>query len=526
MISKPSSARGELTVDVAIVGAGPAGLTAGYLLCKAGLRVAIVEKDPAYVGGIGRTVEHRGYRIDIGAPRLNSKNQAVVELWQEILPEGFVQRPRVSRIYFERKIYTYPLRPFEVLRKFGLWRSGLCLASCVRTRLFPIREVQTFEDWVSNQFGRRFYSCIMKSYAEKVWGLPGNEISADWAAQRIVGLSLRSAAIDRLKRILWSNRRTNAGPEVEFRQETFRYSRPGPGGVWETARSRIEEAGGQVLTGHGLKQLASDGQGGWRMIATGAEGQLVVNAAHAISSAPMRELAARLYPLPQSTIAASQLRYRAVLTVALMIRSDNLFPGNRFYIHDDRVQVGRVQNYGPWLPETASDESVAGVGLEYFCFEGDELWSMDDAELVELAKREMDVLGLVPPNEVMGGVVVRQEKAYPLYDERHAAHVAAIREELEEKHPTLHLVGRNGMHRDGSQDHAVVTAMLTVENILAGERIHDIWGVVADAGYHEASEGAGRTWMPASAPEADLAAGPGPVRNEAQRAAASSRKAA
>ena len=516
MSSKPSSARGELTVDVAIVGAGPAGLTAGYLLCKAGMRVAIVEKDPAYVGGISRTVEHRGHRIDIGAAGLKSKNQAVVDLWQEVLPEGFVRPPCVSRIYFEGKVYTYPLRPFEVLRKFGLWRSGLCLASCLRARLFPVTEVRTFEDWVSNQFGRRFHSCILKGYAEKVWGLPANEMSADWATQRLVGLSLRAAVIDGLKRIRRLNRPTNEGSEAELRSETFRYPRSGPGRVWEAARRRIEEAGGQVLMGHGLKQLASDGQGGWRMIATGAEGQLVVNAAHAISSAPMRELAARLYPLPQSTIVASQLRYRAVLTVALMIRSDNLFPGGRFYIHDDRVLVGRV-SYGPWLPETASDERVAGVGLEYFCFEGDELWSMDDAELVELAKREMDTLGLVAPEEVMGGAVVRQETACPLYDEGHAAHVAAIRTELEEKHPTLHLVGRNGMHRDGGPDHAVVTAMLTVENILAGERIHDTWSVNADTGHHEESEGAGRTCMPASAPEAD---------NESRRAAASSLKAA
>jgi protoporphyrinogen oxidase len=241
--------------------------------------------------------------------------------------------------------------------------------------------------------------------------------------------------------------------------------------------------------GHAMKQLASDGQGGWRLSATRADGgETTIRAAHAISSAPMRELAARLHPLPQTTLEASRLRYRDFLTVALKIKSDDLFPDNWIYIHDSKVKVGRIQNFRSWSPEMVPDESVACVGLEYFCFEGDDLWASTDDELVELAKKEMAILGLVNPAQVIGGAVVRQEKAYPVYDDEYAANVEAMRTELEHKFPTLHLVGRNGMHRYNNQDHAMMTAMLTVENILAGTRIYDTWCVNEDAEYHEAGD--------------------------------------
>ena len=480
--------RGEIAVDVAIIGAGPAGLTAGYLLAKAGKRVAIIEKDPTYVGGISRTVEHEGYRFDIGGHRFFSKSQQVVDLWNEILPDDMIQRPRMSRIYYEGKFYSYPLRAFEALRNLGVWRSGLCMFSYGWSKLFPIKDVRSFEDWTSNQFGKKLYSIFFKTYTEKVWGMPCDQMSADWAAQRIKGLSLWGAVVDGLKRSLGLNKRPNDGQAVKTLLETFRYPRLGPGMMWEAARDRIVERGGIVLMGHGLKQLASDGQGGWRMTASGPDGDVVIAAGDAISSAPMRELAARLYPLPLSTIEASRLKYRDFLTVALMIRSDDLFPDNWIYIHDSKVQVGRVQNFRSWSPEMVPDADVACVGLEYFCFEGDGLWSMADDALVALATREMEILGLVSPDKVIGGAVVRQEKAYPVYDESYAANVEAMRRELEARHPSLHLVGRNGMHRYNNQDHAMMTAMLTVENILAGERRFDTWCVNEDAEYHEAGE--------------------------------------
>ncbi|WP_230487737.1 NAD(P)/FAD-dependent oxidoreductase [Novosphingobium sp. ES2-1] len=506
---------GSRKVDVAIIGAGPAGLTAGYLLTKRGFSVAIIEKDQTYVGGISRTVEHEGYRFDIGGHRFFSKSQQVVDLWNEILPDDFIQRPRMSRIYYEGKFYSYPLRAFEALWNLGLVRSTLCMASFAKAKAFPNRNVKSFEDWTVNQFGQKLYSIFFKTYTEKVWGMPCDEMSADWAAQRIKGLSLWGAVIDGLKRSLGLNRRPNDGMQTKTLLETFRYPRLGPGMMWDAARDRIVGSGkGEVLMGHAFKQLAADGAGGWRLSAKGPDGDLVIEAAHAISSAPMRELAARLHPLPATTLQASCLKYRDFLTVALKIRSEELFPDNWIYIHDSKVKVGRIQNFRSWSPEMVPDESVACVGLEYFCFEGDALWDSSDEELIELAKQEMAILGLVSPEKVIGGVVVRQEKAYPVYDDEYAANVAAMRTELEAAHPTLHMVGRNGMHRYNNQDHAMMTAMLTVENIAAGARIYDTWCVNEDAEYHEAGKEGSQGTLPARvAPNEDQAAALASVRD-------------
>lgn len=484
---------GTLNCDVAIIGAGPAGLTAGYLLTKQGKSVVIIEKDETYVGGISRTVEHEGYRFDIGGHRFFSKSQEVVDLWNEILPDDFIQRPRMSRIYYEGKFYSYPLRAFEALWNLGIWRSTICMASYLKYKLFPIKDVKSFEDWTTNQFGKKLYSIFFKTYTEKVWGMPCDEMSADWAAQRIKGLSLWSAVTDGLKRSLGLNKKPNDGMETKTLLETFRYPRLGPGMMWEAARDHILATGkGQVLMGHGLDRLAKTGPNDegyeWSMSAKGEGGNATIRAKHIISSAPMRELSKRIHPLPQSTLKADKLRYRDFLTVALMVKSEDLFPDNWIYIHDERVQVGRVQNFRSWSPEMIPDESMACVGLEYFCFEGDGLWSSSDEDLIAQATREMEILGLCDPSKVVSGAVVRQEKAYPVYDDDYEANVDAMRAELEEKHPSLHLVGRNGMHRYNNQDHAMMTAMLTVENIIAGKRIYDTWCVNEDAEYHEAGD--------------------------------------
>ncbi|RIV83642.1 NAD(P)/FAD-dependent oxidoreductase [Aurantiacibacter zhengii] len=524
------SKAGEIQVDVAIIGAGPAGLTAGYLLTKQGKTVAIIEKDATYVGGISRTVEHEGYRFDIGGHRFFSKSQQVVDLWNEILPDDFIQRPRMSRIYYEGKFYSYPLRAFEALWNLGVWRSAMCMLSYAKAKVFPQREIRSFEDWTSNQFGKKLYSIFFKTYTEKVWGMPCNEMSADWAAQRIKGLSLWGAVIDGLKRSLGLNKLNDgSGTQAKTLLETFRYPRLGPGMMWEAARDKILATGkGRVLMGHSLKLLAPDTRGGWRMTAESEQGEVVIRAKDAISSAPMRQLAARMHPLPETTLNASNLKYRDFLTVALMIRSEDLFPDNWIYIHDSKVKVGRVQNFRSWSPEMVPDKDVACVGLEYFCFEGDGLWSMDDDDLVELAKKEMDILGLVSPDKVIGGAVVRQEKAYPVYDEDYAANVDAMRTELEAKYPSLHLVGRNGMHRYNNQDHAMMTAMLTVENILAGERLYDTWCVNEDAEYHEAGDEGAEKALPDSRKPVteDQAAALASVRDVPGRVPSRDRKAA
>ena len=474
-------------VDVAIIGAGPAGLTAAYLLGKQGYSVTVIEKDPTYVGGISRTVEHEGFRFDIGGHRFFSKSKEVVDLWNEILPDDFIERPRMSRIYYEGKFYSYPLRAFEALWNLGVWRSTLCMASFAKAKVFPNKQVRSFQDWTVNQFGHKLFSIFFKTYTEKVWGMPCDEMSADWAAQRIKGLSLGAAVLDGLKRSLKLNKRPNDGMQTKTLLESFRYPRLGPGMMWDAARDLVLGHGNNVWMGHALKQLAfNDATQRWTVTATAADGSAAtINAAHVISSAPMRELATRVHPLPATLPQASNLKYRDFLTVALMIKSPDLFPDNWIYIHDSKVKVGRVQNFRSWSPEMVPDADIACVGLEYFCFEGDGLWSMADDDLVALATKEMAILGLCDPAHVTGGVVVRQEKAYPVYDDEYAANVDALRRELEARYPTLHCVGRNGMHRYNNQDHAMMTAMLTVRNIVAGTRAYDIWAVNEDAEYHE-----------------------------------------
>ncbi|WP_296613958.1 NAD(P)/FAD-dependent oxidoreductase [Sphingomonas sp.] len=478
--------RDDQAVDVAIIGAGPAGLTAAYQLTKLGYSVTVIEKDPVYVGGISRTVEHDGFRFDIGGHRFFSKSKEVVDLWNEILPDDFIERPRMSRIYYEGKFYSYPLRGFEALMNLGIWRSTMCMLSYAKAKAFPTKNPRSFEQWVVNQFGHKLYSIFFKTYTEKVWGMPCDEMSADWAAQRIKGLSLGGAVIDGLKRSLGLNKKRNDGMAVKTLLETFRYPRQGPGMMWDAARDKVLAGGNRVLMGTALHQISQDqATGRWRVAARRGDEMLTINAAHVISSAPMRELAGRIHPLPATLPNALDLNYRDFLTVALMIRSDDLFPDNWIYIHDPRVKVGRVQNFRSWSPEMVPDESLACVGLEYFCFEGDGLWSASDDDLVALATKELATLGLADPATVVGGRVVRQEKAYPVYDDAYRTNVEEMRTELEARYPTLHLVGRNGMHRYNNQDHAMMTAMLTVRNIQAGERIYDIWAVNEDAEYHE-----------------------------------------
>jgi protoporphyrinogen oxidase len=299
--------------------------------------------------------------------------------------------------------------------------------------------------------------------------MPCDEMSADWAAQRIKGLSLGAAVIDGLKRSLGLNRKPNDGMATKTLLETFRYPRKGPGMMWEAARDRVVEGGNHVLMDHALKAMRFDGATQrWNVQATHGDEIVTINAAHVISSAPMRELAGRIQPLPASIPAALDLHYRDFLTVALMIRSEDLFPDNWIYIHEEGVQVGRVQNFRSWSPEMVPDAELACVGLEYFCFEGDGLWTSSDDELVALATRERAQLGLADPATVVGGAVVRQEKAYPVYDDSYRDNVDALRREFESRYPTLHMVGRNGMHRYNNQDHSMLSAKLAAGSTMSG----------------------------------------------------------
>ena len=480
--------------EALIIGAGPAGLTAAYQLTKAGKRVLVIEQDEHSVGGISRTANYKNYLFDIGGHRFFSKSREVVDLWNEILPDDFIDRPRLSRIFYGNKFYSYPLNGFEALRNLGIIESSLCMLSYAFARVRPIVNPRTFHQWVRNQFGERLFSIFFKTYTEKVWGMSCDDISADWAAQRIKGLDLGAAVINALKRSFRGNRvQTSGGPVIKTLIESFRYPRKGPGMLWDACARKVAAQGGEIVMGHRLQGLTrNETTGEWTLTAVDKDGQVQSwNAPHVISSAPITELMASIRPTPISLVQARSLRYRDFLTVALIARSSSSFPDNWVYIHDPAVKVGRVQNFRSWSPELVPDEGMTCLGLEYFCFEGDGLWSAPDSELIELAKREIDHIGLIRGDEVVDACVVRQVKAYPVYDDAYRSHVDTIRRDLSLNYPNLHLVGRNGMHKYNNQDHAMMTAMLTVRNILAGEELYDIWDVNEDAEYHEAgTEGA------------------------------------
>jgi len=477
----------SVDADVFIIGAGPAGLTAGYCLTKETPSVIIIEKDPLYVGGISRTVRYKDFLFDIGGHRFFSKAKEVVDLWHEILPDDFIARPRLSRIFYGGKYYSYPLSAFEALRNLGVFTSAACMMSYGFAKLRPIVDPATFHQWVRNQFGEKLFRIFFKTYTEKVWGMSCDEISADWAAQRIKGLDLRVAVTHALKRSLGRKAPRKAGGEVvKTLIDTFQYPRKGPGMMWDAAARKIRDRGGRLLMGRELQSLSYDEETQvWHIAVATAQGTEHYRARHVISSAPVRELVEKLAPRPISLFHARALRYRDFLTVALMVDKPDLFPDNWIYIHDPSVKVGRVQNFRSWSPEMVP-EGMSCLGLEYFCFEGDGLWTASDDALIALAKTEIAKIGLVTADDVVDGCVVRQAKAYPVYDDDYRHNMAMIRLDLETHFPTLHLVGRNGMHKYNNQDHAMMTAMLTARNILAGERRYDVWGVNEDAAYHEA----------------------------------------
>ncbi|MBI2833500.1 MAG: NAD(P)/FAD-dependent oxidoreductase [Acidobacteria bacterium] len=464
---------------VVIVGAGPAGLTAAYELTRIEVPVLVFEQD-SQVGGIARTVEYKGFRFDIGGHRFFTKVQIVRDLWRSTLGSDFLRRPRLSRIYYRGRFFDYPLKPFNALSNLGILTSTLVLLSYLWIKLFPIKPEVSLEDWVSNRFGRRLYRIFFKTYTEKVWGIPCHTIGAQWAAQRIKGLSLRTALVN----MLFPRRSTRRGDTIKTLIDEFEYPRHGPGMMWDVFRRKVESAGGLVELDTAVIRLHHDGPHvtAVKIARNGAERLQATT--HVISTMPIRHLVRALEPPapPDVIAAADRLKYRDFVTVALIIDEESLFPDNWIYVHDDAVKVGRIQNFKNWSPDMVPDPRQTCLGLEYFCFEGDGLWSMRDADLIDLATRELTAIGLARPDKVIDGTVVRMPKAYPVYDEGYDEALDVVRRYLA-RFENLQLVGRNGMHKYNNQDHSMLTAILAVRNLF-GER-HDLWAVNADEEYHE-----------------------------------------
>lgn len=467
---------------IAIIGAGPAGLTAAYLLGKANQDVTVFEKDPQYVGGISRTEMYKGYSFDIGGHRFFSKSKEVEDFWTEILGDEMLERPRSSRIYYNNKFFSYPLVAMDALTKLGLVESTLCVLSYLQAKVFPVKNPNNFEDWVTNQFGKRLFRIFFKTYTEKVWGIPCNEISADWAAQRIKGLSLSSAIWNSLFKPKSGN--GDKDKVIKTLIDSFRYPKRGPGMMWERCVEKSKALGVKIEMNTGVDQIEYVGENKWNVKTN--NGNTLEGFDYVLSTAPMRELVAHTLPKMNDTAFASaqHLGYRDFITVVLICKDEDAFNDNWIYIHDPNVKVGRIQNFKSWSPYMVPDPAMACYGLEYFCFEGDGMWTSSNEDLIALGKKEIEKIGLTKQSAVVDGYVVRQPKAYPVYDHSYKENVEAVKDALKD-YPGLYLIGRNGMHKYNNQDHSMMTAMLAAKNIIAGKEEFDVWNVNEDAEYHE-----------------------------------------
>jgi protoporphyrinogen oxidase len=475
------------TKPVVVIGGGPAGLTAAHILAEAGDPVVVVEED-SVVGGISRTVERDGWRFDIGGHRFFTKVKPVEQFWHKVLPdEDFLLRPRLSRIYYGGKFYDYPIKLGNALSNLGIVEAFLCGLSFLWVRIKPPRDQSTLEGYIVSNYGWRLYRHFFKTYNEKLWAVSASEISADWGAQRIKGMSLWNAVWEPVRSSI-AGRRRDKSKQVTSLIEEFQYPKFGPGMMWERCAGQIVDMGGTIqMSTKAAAVHVEDGKAVAVTVDAGGETRRI-EVSDVISSMPITSLAKIVDPpVPHEVLrAANDLTYRDFLTVALVVPEERGFPDNWIYIHAPNVKVGRIQNFGIWSPYMVKDGRTC-LGMEYFVFEGDELWTCPDDELIALATKELAEIGLVDPSDVEAGYVVRMPKAYPVYDDVYRENVTVIRRWFEKHAPNVHPVGRNGMHKYNNQDHSMYTAMLTVENIHGSH--HDIWAVNVEEEYHESRVG-------------------------------------
>lgn len=477
-------------MKIVILGAGPAGLAAAYALCKRGERPIVLEKS-GEVGGICRTVNYKGYIFDIGGHRFFTKFDEVQALWEEVLGNELVVRPRLSRIYYNGDFYDYPLRAANALRNLGPVESARCMLSYARASARPRGGEDNFEEWVSNRFGDRLFNIFFKSYTEKVWGIPTAEIGAEWAAQRIKNLELSTAVKDAVLRPLRGALRPRGKQElVTSLIEQFHYPLRGPGQMYDRMRDRVLEMGGQILLHHGAERVEHTEGRVHAVVARGPQGELRLEADVVMSSMPLTLLVRALHPRPPEDVWASAhaLTYRNLLTVDLLVDRTGLFPDNWIYIHDPRLRVGRIQNFGNWSSLMVPNPGTSALGMEYFCSDDDDIWRMSEAELLELGARELKATGLLDRSgaKILDGTTIRVPRAYPVYKRGYKEHLDRITAHVR-GFQNLMPMGRYGMFKYNNSDHSILTALLSVENLFGAQ--HDVWEVNTDSDYHEIRKG-------------------------------------
>jgi protoporphyrinogen oxidase len=459
--------------SIIIIGAGPAGLAAGNELVTRNKSPLILEAMDK-IGGLSRTEQYKGYRFDIGGHRFFTKNPQITELWQQMLGDDLLTRTRASRIYYHDRYLDYPLRLGKTLSILGPTESLYIMLSYLKAKISPLPEEENLEQWMANRFGHRLYETFFKVYTEKVWGFPCSEIQADWAAQRISGLS--TLAI--LTKTIFG-----AGKSKSLIEE-FQFPRLGAGMMWERFNQAIEAGGGQVKLRAPVRIIQHQNQRVTSVVCNTGGKNVEYPADHILSSLPINTLVTLLRPGPPREVfdAARRLSFRGFVIVLLMVDKEDLFHDQWIYVHSPELKVCRIQNFRNWSPEMVPDSAKTGVGMEYYCNEGDDMWNLSDAAFVTLATRELVALGLAEDVHIKGGTVVREAHAYPIYDEGYKDRIVCIRNFLSGIE-NIQSMGRGGMHRYNNMDHSMVTGILAAQNVLGAK--HDLWEVNEETEYLE-----------------------------------------
>ena len=513
-----------------IIGGGPAGLTAAYeLLTHTDIKPIIIEQSE-YVGGLSKTVNYKGNRIDIGGHRFFSKSDKVINWWLNILPideksveqlksikyhnqehkidKGIIKshsgsgdnvmllRSRASSIYHRNKFFAYPLKlSFETLRKLGFLRSLLIILSYLYARFFPVKPEVTLEDFLINRFGKNLYRTFFKDYTEKVWGIPPNNLPSEWGKQRIKGVSLKKVIIDSISRIFSSKKRKWDSSTEASLIEHFLYPKFGPGQLWEEVAKRITNSGGQIIYNHKVEQINVDNK---KIVSvetiSNNEKAEIWEGDYFFSSMPVHELINSLgqekVPIDIQEVNKGLL-YRDFITVGLLVNAINikseeghLPKDNWIYIQDENVKLGRLQIFNNWSPYMVSNEKNIWLGLEYFCNEGDILWTMSDKDFIQFAIKELSSINIINEHSVLDSTILREKKAYPSYFGSYDQ-FEKVKEYLKE-FSNLYPIGRNGMHKYNNTDHSMLTAIASVENIVSGVPDKEtIWQINTEDDYHE-----------------------------------------
>ena len=465
---------------ILIIGAGPAGLACAHELLKKNptKKVTLIEKDKQ-VGGLCKTIEYKGFKFDIGGHRFFTKIDEVEKLWRETLSDDLMERKRLSRIYYKDKFYNYPIKPFNVLFNLGTMESFLLLLSYLKQKIFPYKQENTFEEWISNRFGRRLYQHFFKSYTEKVWGIPCDKIQAKWAAQRIRGLSLTSA----VKNAFENNKKNKK--TIKTLIDKFKYPKKGPGQMYEKMAENIEKLDGEILKETEVTKFITQNNKIKRVeIKDKKENQKIIDMDYAISSMPITELVKKIDNVNQKVLdAANNLSYRSLLIVNLILNEEKNFPDNWIYVHNPEVKLGRIQNFKQWSPYMSSDITKTSLGLEYFCTEGDKLWNMENEKLINLGLNELEKIGLAKKHTFIEGFIMRTPNTHPIYDETYKKNLEIIKDFIS-NYKNLQPIGRCGMFKYNNMDHSILAGLYAARNILASSKI-DIWKINIDEEYYE-----------------------------------------